>query len=65
MQLLKKAMTPQFWKEVREKDCFADYRRDLLKMWVPHDRLSAQTIEKVSLLLVKMVISAAEYNCDR
>ncbi len=33
MQLLKKAMTSDFWQEVREKSCFEGYRRDLHTMW--------------------------------
>ncbi len=33
MQLLGKAMTSEFWKEVREKNSYADYRHDLSKMW--------------------------------
>lgn len=33
MQLLGKAMTPDFWQEVKEKDCFKGYRDDLLSLW--------------------------------
>ena len=33
MQLLGKAMTPDFWQEVRQKDCFKGYRDDLVSMW--------------------------------
>jgi len=33
MQLLGKAMTPEFWKEVREKDCWRRFREDLFDLW--------------------------------
>ena len=33
MELLKKAKDPSFWKEVREKDCFASYRKTLFDAW--------------------------------
>ncbi len=33
MQLLGKAMTPDFWQEVKESACFEGYRRDLHTMW--------------------------------
>lgn len=33
MQLLGRAMTPEFWQEVRNKDCYADYRKNLSDMW--------------------------------
>ena len=33
MKLLGKAMTPEFWQEVRKKDAFKGYRDDLFSMW--------------------------------
>ena len=33
MNLLKKATDKSFWQGVREKDCFATYREEVLAMW--------------------------------
>ncbi len=33
MNLLGKAMDKEFWKQVREKDCFKKYREELFKLW--------------------------------
>ena len=33
MDLLGKAMQPEFWQSVREKDCFDRYRKELLDTW--------------------------------
>lgn len=44
MQLLGKAMTPAFWQEVREKDCFRGYRDDLFSMWDTYGNASIPTL---------------------
>ena len=36
MNLLGKGMDPEFWKEVREKDCFKKYRDELHALWDKH-----------------------------
>ena len=36
MNLLGKGMDPEFWKEVREKDCFKKYRDELFSLWEKH-----------------------------
>lgn len=36
MNLLGKAMDKEFWKEVREKDCFKKYRDELFELWEKH-----------------------------
>ena len=36
MSLLGKAMDTNFWREVREKDCYATYRAELLALWEKH-----------------------------
>ena len=36
MNLLGKAMNEEFWKEVREKDCYKKYRDELFAMWEKH-----------------------------
>lgn len=36
MNLLGKAMDKEFWKEVREKDCFEKYRKELFDLWEKH-----------------------------
>ncbi|MBQ4044386.1 MAG: hypothetical protein IJD06_10380, partial [Clostridia bacterium] len=33
MELLMKAKNPEFWKEVREKDCYKQIREELLALW--------------------------------
>ena len=33
MNLLGKGMDPEFWRSVREKDCFATYRKELHNLW--------------------------------
>ncbi|MBR2459736.1 MAG: heparinase II/III family protein [Clostridia bacterium] len=36
MNLLGKATDKEFWKEVREKDCFKKYRDELFELWEKH-----------------------------
>ena len=36
MELLGKAMKPEFWQEVRTKDCFKKYRDELDALWKKH-----------------------------
>ena len=36
MNLLGKAMDKEFWKEVREKDCYKKYRDELFALWEKH-----------------------------
>ena len=36
MDLLGKGMDPEFWKEVREKECFENYRDELHFLWKKH-----------------------------
>ena len=36
MNLLGKAMDKEFWKEVREKDCYKKYREELFDIWSKH-----------------------------
>jgi hypothetical protein len=36
MKLLKRAQDKDFWVEVRNKDCFASYRQELLSLWDKH-----------------------------
>ena len=33
MNLLGKGMSPEFWQEVREKDCYKFYRDELFELW--------------------------------
>lgn len=36
MNLLGKATNPEFWKEVREKDCYKKFREELFENWTKH-----------------------------